>query len=125
MCTHKFCLQNKMFTDKLCLQNKQMFTKQKFTNKLCLQNKTKVYKHVMFTKQNTKHILRRRVNFEPFHNFSVFHSDDCQFHVVLVFTCYNFVKCFHILLSRCANLVPFRNVSPYTALDRWCFHIFN
>ena len=54
-----------------------IFIKQKFTNKLCLQNKTKIYKHVMFTKQNTKHILlSRRVNFGPFHNFSVFHSDD-------------------------------------------------
>ena len=56
-----------------------MFAKQnkKFTDKLCLQNKTKVYKHVMFTKQNTKHIfLSRRVNFEPFHHFSVVHSGD-------------------------------------------------
>ena len=54
-----------------------IFIKQKFTNKLCLQNKTKVYKHVMFTKQNTKHsLLSRRVNFEPFHNLSVFHSGD-------------------------------------------------
>ena len=54
-----------------------IFIKQKFTNKLCLQNKTKVYKHVMFTKQNTKHILlSRRVNFELFHHFSVFHSGD-------------------------------------------------
>ena len=39
--------------------------------------KTKVLQHVMFTKQNTKHILlSQRVNFEPFHNLSVFHSDD-------------------------------------------------
>ena len=29
-----------------------MFTKQKITDKLCLQNKTKVYKHVIFIKQN-------------------------------------------------------------------------
>ena len=50
-----------------------IFIKQTFTNKLCLQNKTKVYKHIMFT----KHILlSRRVNFEPFHHFSVFHSHD-------------------------------------------------
>ena len=87
-------------TDKLCLQNKTkvykhvmfikqkvfiqvMFTKQNqmFTDKLWLQNnffyKTKVLQHVMFIKQNIKHILlSRRVNFEPFHNFSVFHRDD-------------------------------------------------
>ena len=66
--------QNSRITDKLCLQNKQMFkkfktsyvykTKLKFTNTSCFQNKsnvckrnvykTKVYKYVMFTKQNTK-----------------------------------------------------------------------
>ena len=46
--------QNKRVTDKLYLQNKQMFTKQKCTDKLCLQNKTKVYKHVMFIKQNKR-----------------------------------------------------------------------
>ena len=40
----------------LCLQKK-------CTEKLCLQNKTKVYKHVMFTKQNNtkqkvyKHVI--------------------------------------------------------------------
>ena len=36
-----------------------------------------VLQHAMFTKQNIKNILlSRRVNFETFHNFSVFHSDD-------------------------------------------------
>ena len=66
-----YAYKTKKFTYKLCLQNKQMFTKQnfykhvmftkqkqnkKFTDKLCLQNKTtqhkKVYKHVIFIKQN-------------------------------------------------------------------------
>ena len=37
-----------------------IFIKQKFTDKLCLQNKTKVYKHVMFTKQKTKQSLQTR-----------------------------------------------------------------
>ena len=38
-----------MFTQQnKCLQQQQI------TDMLCLQNKTKVYKHVMFTKQNTK-----------------------------------------------------------------------
>ena len=46
-----FSKQNKMFTDKLCLQNKQMFTKQNF------------YKHVMFTKQNTKQKVYKHVIF--------------------------------------------------------------
>ena len=40
--------QNRKFTNTLCLQNKM------FTEKVCLQiqNKTKVYKYVIFTKQN-------------------------------------------------------------------------
>ena len=65
--------QNKSLQTRYVYKTKQMFTKQKFINKLCLQNKiqnrkftkqnkclhthvykTKVYKHGMFTKQNTK-----------------------------------------------------------------------
>ena len=59
-----FTKQNKMFTDMLCLQNKQMFTKQTFYNTLCSQNKI------------LNILLSQRVNFETFHNLSVFHSDD-------------------------------------------------
>ena len=69
---HHKCLQNKGLQtryvkkklDKLSLQNNNlgqvMFAKQtnvyqkQFTDKLCLQSKTKVYKHIMFTKQNMK-----------------------------------------------------------------------
>ena len=54
--TNTLCLQNKIQNTKFTKQNKSLQTryvdKTKISDKLCLQNKTKVYKHVMFIKQN-------------------------------------------------------------------------
>ena len=56
------CLQHK------CLQNKSLQTRYAYKTKHkteSLQNKTKVYKHVMFTKQNTqvyKHVMSTKQN---------------------------------------------------------------
>ena len=51
----------------------------------------------------------------------------CQFYVFLVFTCHNFVMFFHILLTPCANFVPFRNffsVSPPSLCQFYVFLVF-
>ena len=70
-----------------------------FTYKLCLQNETNhnFYKQVMFTKQTNVYktkVLQTRYLYKT----KVFTNT-----LFLVFTCYNFVKFFHILLTRCAN----------------------
>ena len=67
--TEKLCLQKKtkkMFTDKLCLQKKQMFRKQVLQTRNVYKTKTKLklYRQVMFTKQNsTKQKVYKQVIF--------------------------------------------------------------
>ena len=110
--------------------------------------KTKDYKHVMLIKQN----VYRQVVYKPkqkvyktktnnkFSNTLCLQNEKqkclrvcaisqlftaiivCQFHVLLVFTCDNFVKLFIFYEVGVLTSFHFVTFHRFITLDRWCFH---